>query len=216
MTRQGTPWEAREAGISSHRWDLAHLPWSERLASISLARFFMQIQVPIKKEGENANDLRDICVHLEGPRHAQWHFWISTRIWIYQKLLSGFDWSVCMHPLLIKNGHGKSHFFADDFPFKCSIAGDFRLPCLIRRVAHIYTGCGIPHSWSVIIPNTSWSVQSLMSPRIINQPLLKSIHLFGGYEKTLLRHGCMAPCDRCQSSLLARLSCQLLKWILIF
>jgi hypothetical protein len=32
-----------------------------------------------------------------------------------------------------------------------------------------------------------------MSPRIINQPLLKSIHLFGGYEKTLLRHGCMAP-----------------------
>ena len=38
----------------------------------------------------------------------------------------------------------KIPIFADDFPFKCSIAGDFRLPCLIRRVAHIYTGCGIP------------------------------------------------------------------------
>ena len=216
MTRQGTPCgrlvrlglvRIGEISLTCHgRNDWPAFHWQD-----SSCRF----KCPSKKKGRMQIIYGILCA-LGGAKTctmALLNIYQNLKCqFLIQKLLSGFDWSVCVHPLLFKNGHGKSQFFADDFPFKCSITGDFQLPCLIRRVAHIYTGCGIPHSWSVIIPNTSWSVQSLMSPRIISQPLLKSIHsLFGGYEKSLLRHGCMAPCDRCQSSLLARLSCQLLK-----
>ena len=156
---------------------------------------------------------------------------------LIQKLLSGFDWSVCMHPLLIKNGHGKSQFFADDFP---------SANAQLQGTSNCRAGCGIPHSWSVIIPNTLWwTYKKLlkMAIELVDFPMKKGdfplpCYFTRGYilvstvpkcpqesstshcsNRSLLRHGrmapCEAPCDRCQSSLLARLSCQLVKWIFI-